>query len=355
MDAIQLLREMGDVPRADEAVVDAAIEVVLAAAAEEPAPSLLDAPAAQRRRRRRRALDAAGLATAAAAVLAVVVLLVQMGTGSPTVRPVGTGPRHHAPKALTAATVRLISAQSAAAMADSGTAVETTTNTTGSTTQGAPTTIDVTFSGPDVNYLIVGNGDGAAGVENRVVDGQLYLYIERPDLQMHWYHDTSPNAAASLTLPDPRTLIQAVRLSAGLEDLGQQSVGGVELTHLRATTPGSIGELGIPDISNTVTSFDVWVDGADVVRQMEVSSTDSGAGFVCAAAPRAGDSSSGISPTVTIPPADRISTLPDGRPVPPGVVCGLHMGSTLDVQFANLGDPESVVAPNGAVDQQGLG
>jgi hypothetical protein len=108
-----------------------------------------------------------------------------------------------------------------------------------------------------------------------------------------------------------------------------------------------------------VTSFDIWVDSADVVRQMDVSSSPSGISFVCTASPGADDSSSGGSPTVTIPPSDRISTLPDGKPVPPGVACAtarsLHLASTFDVQFANLGDPESVVAPSGAVDQEGLG
>jgi hypothetical protein len=62
---------------------------------------------------------------------------------------------------------------------------------------------------------------------------------------------------------------------------------------------------------------------------------------------------------VTIPPADRVSTLPDGKAVPPGVACAtprsLHLGSTFAVRFANLGDPESVAAPSGAVDQPGLG
>lgn len=363
MDAIQLLQEMGDVPEADDAVIDAAIEVVLAAAVQERRPSPLGSPTRTSRFRRPRALDAAGLAAAAAAVLAIVVLLPHGGgTGSPTRRPTGPRPDDHAAKVLTAAMVRRISSQSAAAMADSGTAVETTTSTTGSATQGSPTTIDVTFSGQNVNYLMVGNGNGAAGVENRVVDGQLYLYLKGPDLQMHWYHDTSPDAAASLAFPDPRTLLQAVSPAAGLEDLGQQSVGGVGLTHLRATNPGPLGALAIPDISATVTSFDIWVDSADVVRQMDVSSVPSGIRFVCAAAPGASDSSgtsSGASPTMTIPPADRVSTLPDGRPVPPGAVCAtaasLHLVSTFDVQFADLGDPESVVAPSGAVDQQGLG
>jgi hypothetical protein len=359
MDAIRLLQEMGDVPQADEAVIDAAIELVLAAAVQERTPTPLEVPITKPRRRRRRVLGAAGRATAAAAVLAVVILVPPGGHRPPTVRLGGPRPDDHAPKALTAGMVRLISSQSAAAMADSGTAVETTTNITGSTAQGSPTTIDVTFSGQNVNYLFADNGNGAAGVENRVVNGQLYLYIKGPDLQMHWYHDTSPAAAASLTFPDPRTLLQAVSPAAGLEDVGQESVAGVELTHLRATNPGPIGTLGIPGISSTVTAFDLWVDSADVVRQMDVSSSPSGISFVCTASHGGDNSSSGGTTTVSIPPADRVSILPDGKPVPPGVTCAtagsLHLGSTFDVQFANLGDPESVVAPSGAIDQQGLG
>ena len=360
MDAIQLLEEMGEVPPADDATIDAAIEVVLAAAFQEKDPSLLVSPTKERCHRRRAALGGAVLAATAAAVLALVVLLPFAGsTGSPPGGRTGIRPGHHAPSVLTAQMVRLISSQSSAALADSGTAVETMTNTVGSAIQGEPATIDITFSGQNVNYLIVGNGNGAAGVENRVVDGQLYLYIKGPDLQMHWYHDTSPNAAATMSYPDPRTLLQGVSPSANLENLGQELVGGVELTHLRAMTPGPIGKLGIPDVSSTVTSFDVWVDSANIVRQMAVSSSAGGTGFVCAAAPGAASSSSGLSPTVTIPPTDRLFTLPDGKHVPPGTVCGplrtMQTGSTLDVQFANLGDPETVATPSGAVDQQGLG
>jgi len=306
-------------------------------------------------------VGAAALIAAAAAVLAIVAL-VSLGWRHRLLHcAAGRAPvaGRHAPSVLTARMVRLISSQSAAAMADSGTAVETTTNSIGSATQGPPATIDVTFSGQNVNYLVVGNGKRGGWGENRVVDGQFYLYIKGPDLQMHWYHDTSPNAAATMSFPDPRTLLQAVSPSAGLEDLGQEMVGGMELTHLRATTPGSIGRLRIPDVGSTVTSFDVWVDSANVVRQMAVSSSAGGAAFVCVAAPSASGPSSGSSPTVTIPPTDRITTLPNGKPIPLGTVCGslktLDAGTTLDVRFADLGDPETVAAPSGAVDQEGLG
>jgi len=356
MDVLQLLDEMGEAPPAHDAVIQAAVDLVLAASHQESPPG--PAPSNPIVRRRPVVVVAAALATMAAAVVAVVLLVPAGGPGSPTTTRPGARPGGHAPRVITSAMVRLISLQSGAATADTGTAVETTTNTVGATIQGEPTTIDVTFSGPNVNYEIVGDGAGAAGVENRVVDGQLYLYVKGPDLQMHWYHDTSPDAAASMSFPDPRTLLQAVSASAGLEDLGQQRVDGVELTHLHATTPGALGALGIPDVSATVTSFDVWVDSADIVRQMAVSSTWGGSGFVCTVAPN----SSGSSPSsgsVSIPPAARITTLPDGKPVPPGTVCGsthaMSAGTTLDVRFADLGDPEAVAVPSGAIDQQGLG
>ena len=176
-----------------------------------------------------------------------------------------------------------------------------------------------------------------------MVGGQLYLYIKEPDLQMHWYHDTTPNAAASLSFPDPRTLLQAVTPSAGLENLGRESVDGVELSHLRATTPGSIGKLGIPDITGTVTSFDVWVDSNNVVRKMAVSSS-SGVGISCSAVP--GSSSS---PPVTI----NVNT-PSGTKV--GASCSTTtLDSTIEVQFADLGSPQAITAPSDAIDQQGVG
>jgi hypothetical protein len=308
---------------------------------------------------RQRLLVSSGIVAMAAVVAAVAVLLPGSGGMTKKFGHAGGIPVPH--MRLSAHTVALISSRSAGAMADSGTAVETTTNTSSGLAQGPPQTIDVTFSGQNLNYLIASNGSGAEGVENRVVNGQLYLYVKGPDLQMHWYHDTSPNAAASESFPDPRTLLQAVSPSAGLENLGQQSVDGTELTHLRATTPGSIGKLGIPDLTGMVISFDVWVDSDNVVRQMTVSSVPSSAGgagtaLVCEAAPGASGPSLG---SAKILPSERISTLPDGEPVPAGTVCGtvqtMQLTLTLDVQFAHLGAPESITIPPEAIDQQGLG
>jgi hypothetical protein len=357
MDEYRSLRQAGTITDPPPEVFARAQQILLDYIALDTTPVVLRATG------RRRLMVVSGFVATAAAVAAVAVLL--PGGGGLTSQKVRhAGGVSRPPVHLSAQTVALISSRSAAAVADSGTAVETTTNSVNGSAQGTPETIDVTFSGENVNYLIASNGNGAEGVENRVVNGQFYLYVKGQDLQMHWYHDTSSNAAASESFPDPRTLLQAVSPSTGLENLGQQSVDGTELTHLRATTPGSIGRLGIPDLTDTVTSFDVWVDTDNVVRRMIVSSSPSSAGgtgavFMCEAAPSASGPSSGSSPPVKIVPSERISTLPNGKPVPAGTVCGttqtMQMSSTLEIQFANLGAPESVTVPPGAVDQQGLG
>jgi len=245
-------------------------------------------------------------------------------------------------------------------MADSGTAVETTTNSIGSATQGPPATIDVTFSGQNVNYLVVGNGSGAAGVENRVVDGQFYLYIKGPDLQMHWYHDTSPNAAATMSFPDPRTLLQAVSPSAGLEDLGQENGRG----HGAHSPAGDHSGLHREAADTRRRQY------GDLIRRMgrqrQRGASDGpcrrrrGAPPSCVwLPPSASGPSSGSSPTVTIPPTDRSRHCQMGSRFLwaqcAALLKTLDAGTTLDVRFADLGDPETVAAPSGAVDQEGLG
>jgi hypothetical protein len=302
------------------------------------------------------------VATAAAVTVLGVLLPAANDTQKPTFGRVSRSPVH-----LKAQTVALISSQSSAAVADSGTAVETTSNSTNDTAPSTPQTIDVTFSGVNVNYLIVGNGDGAEGVQNRVVDGQFYLYVEGPDLKMHWYHDTAANAATSESFPDPRTLLEAISPSAQLENLGSELVDGMELTHLRATDPASIDNLHFADVGTSVTAFDAWVDSRNVVRQMQITSSSAGSvsgpgDLLCESARIASGSTSNVAGTVAIPPSERISALPGGKAVPAGTICGRvqsnqlsQLSTTLKIQFENLGAPESVTAPSNAVNQDDLG
>jgi hypothetical protein len=113
----------------------------------------------------------------------------------------------------------------------------------------------------------------------------------------------------------------------------------VQLTHLRATTPGAIGQLGLPkyDVPGTVTSFNVWVGSDNVVRQMSVSSSY----FDSSICPM--PSANASLPTGTVQSTTNTT-------------CGpATVGTTLDVSFANLGAPESVTVPSGAIDSNQFG
>jgi hypothetical protein len=349
IDEMELVERFGEVDPLPIEALDRA-EAVLRAAMTETLPPVLSPVTGRGHRRRPNRRSLASIAAVAAAVACAAGGLVIAGsgsTGSPTTQARGSGgPGHAVPAVLTAFRVRLIASHTTA-LADSGSAVETLMNTSNGSPQAVvPTTIDVTFSGQNVNYAIGGNGSDAKGVQDRVVDGQVYTYIEGPDLQMHWYHQTQQGAEAGMSFVDPRTLLRAVSPSAGLENLGQESVGGVELTHLRATTPGAIGQMGIPDVTGTVKSFDVWVDGNNVVHQMRISSTSGN--ILCSR------STPGVSPH-THEDDGRVTILPGGKLVPTGVTCTYATATTTEVSFSDLGAPESVAVPSGAIDQQAEG
>jgi hypothetical protein len=347
MDNYQSLRRAGTIAEPPPDILARAQQILLEYIGAEETPDATRA----RTRTGRHLFVVSGIVATAAAVAAVAVLL--PGGGGPQSEMIGHARKHvRSSVLLSTRTVALISSRSAA-VTDSGTAVETTENSTNAALQGPPQTIDVTFSGKNVNYLVTSNGDGAEGVQNRVVDGQFYLYIKGQDLQMHWYHDTSPNAADSASFPDPRTLLEAINPSAGLETVGRQSVNGMELTHLRATHPASIGSLDTPDVSSTVISFDVWVGSDNVVRRMRITSSDGS--FMCEEAPGAAGSTPNVDGPATIRPSERIATLPDGQPVPAGTICGNVQTTELDIRFGTLGVPESIGVPPGAIDQEGLG
>jgi hypothetical protein len=273
---------------------------------------------------------------------------------------------HKAPVRLPASTVQLISSTSSTAMASSGTAEVTETDTIGSAVESVDTT-NVTFSGQDLDFAMSetsyppggqsGGGGGATHTttnDDRLVDGQVYLYIVGPDLQKHWYHDTGSDALESMTFPDPRTLMHAISPVAELEVVGQSEVDGVELTHLRAANPSAVGGVGLGEYgSGSVTSFNVWVDSENVVHQIAISSSVKSQMCVYIA-PKGGQLKK---PTPT-PAAlgDGKLTFGSSRSLPPGVHCGLKsMGSDANIQFANLGKPETVTVPVGAVDVDGLG
>jgi hypothetical protein len=343
MEPWDVLVRSGDVRDPDEEVIEASIDNLLTKVRYEQRVHSLSAPQPHHLAR----IGGASVALLLAVCIAIASLLV---IDQPSTHH-STGSAHNAGRArvLSPQAMRLIST-STAAVENSGTAVESTV-TSGGVALSPPTTIDVTFSGHNVNYLIASNGNGAQGVQNRIVDGQLYLYIKGRDLKMHWYHETNPNAAASLSFPDPRTLIATVGPSLRFEDVGQQELDGVPTTHLQATTPGALRGHGIPHgLNGTITAFDAWVDSDNVVRQIVVTAQYQ----TCSIGqlPNAP-----IAPN-TVPSSQspaRISASPALKQLTPGAHGCTTTTSTVQIRFANLGVPESITVPPGAINQESLG
>ena len=243
--------------------------------------------------------------------------------GSPSTSD-GFAPRGHA---LSLSAVRLVADTSAAAL-DSGTAHMNITQSVG----GSPVnrfSTEVTFSGHNLDVMVAlttypPSPPGAPAIgpttstsDNRVVDGSAYRQIGG-----QWYVETGPGASKFLSFPDPRAFVRDISPSAGLVSLGAEESGGIELTHLRARNPAVLGNLGIAGLGSTNdTAFDVWVDGQGVVRRMTIATTGE----------------SGVCSSQTTPIT-----------VPMHCTYTAETG-TVDITFANIGDPETVNVPAGAV------
>jgi len=181
------------------------------------------------------------------------------------------------PVLLTAATVRQVAAASRSALATSGRAVVAYRTTQSGVLQDSGTD-NITFAGKNWNDALSQTFPGPGGrpghtqfAINRIVNGQLYLYIAGRTRRLQWYHDTNPSGHPSFTIPDPRTVLRALAPSARFVAAGYQVIGGLRLKELRATNPGHVPGLGaLPDVDPQahVTSLRVWVDGHGVVHRI---------------------------------------------------------------------------------------
>jgi hypothetical protein len=175
-----------------------------------------------------------------------------------------------------------------------------TSGRAGIVTTAGGSTLDqqVTFDGADWND--VSSPGGPVQVQgsspsvswtgeriSRVVDGQAYLYPAlafkpTPHTVPQWMHITAPGTAASLNIPDPRTLLGVLSPSAGFVTDGYTTVNGVRAEHLRATTPAAVPLQPLNPLIGTepdhprVSALDLWVNSSDVVlkAQFTVSGTD---------------------------------------------------------------------------------
>jgi hypothetical protein len=233
-------------------------------------------PRPARRLPRATVLAGAGLTATAAAVAVAVLVASAGGTGT------APGGRTRGPVLLTAAMVHQVASASRSALARSGRATVSST----STVNGVPgdTSTDViTFSGKNWNDVISQTSPGAGGrpghtqtAINRIVHGQLYLYIAARTRRLQWYHDTNPSGHPSVSIPDPRTVLRALEPSARFEVVGSQVIGGVRVTELRATDlshlPGQGRLVGTFAAGGHVTSLEVWVDGHGIVHRLSLTS-----------------------------------------------------------------------------------
>jgi hypothetical protein len=283
---------------------------------------------------------------------------------------------------LTAAEVRRIAARSASAAASSGTARVTET----SSQSGVPQlneTVAVTFEGANIDEVItvdpVPPGSAAAfKTDDRMVDGQFYIYTPGPGDVPEWMHDTdSANDATSMQFPDPRTLYSALSPAAQFEVIGTSQSNGITLTKLQALDPSGINTEALAGLAQgSLSSFEMTVDQNDVVQQLTFASeqTQRECRFIGSAAQLKRDLEKN---GVTLTPGDRLqfaelekrgvvalAKSADGKaakwvalPAQSGeAVCGPVTSSTqVTVSFSNLGAPESVTAPHSTVDFQGKG
>jgi hypothetical protein len=230
-----------------------------------------DLLAGLRRRQARRSVTLrAGIAATllAAAVAAAAVTVATAGGSAPPPSTV-----------LTAAMVQRVASASRLALAQSGQAEITYRQTQNGALQVFGTH-RIAFAGKNWNdafsQTFPAAGDRPASTQfaiNRIVNGQLYLYIKERAGRLGWYHDTNPSGHPSMKIPDPRALFGVLEPSARFEVTGHQVIGGVRLTELRATSPPGLPALTwLPDVTSGahLTQVKVWVDGHNVVHQMRL-------------------------------------------------------------------------------------
>jgi hypothetical protein len=189
-------------------------------------------------------------------------------------------------------------------------------------TEGLEDTYDYRFAGDDVEVeMVLGTElDEPVSGARRVVGGEMYWHVGA-DPSAAWFHMTGGEPSRSSWTGDPRSLLAGLETDAGLEIVGDETVDGVELTHLRATTPGDVdvSRLGLGEATvqaDTLTGLDVWVDGDDVVRRVDLAGTQTIDGEISTdgAAPEAQDT----------------------------------QGTTASVRFHHIGVPNEIEAPTNA-------
>ncbi|MGH9291834.1 MAG: hypothetical protein ACRDZ6_03520, partial [Acidimicrobiales bacterium] len=217
----------------------------------------------------------------------------------------------------------------------------------------------VTFSGQNLDERITSvpeppGSSKSFSTDDRFVDGQFYIYTLGPNDVPEWLHDTnSADDAASMQFPDPRTLYIAISPSAQFVVDGTTTMKGETVTHLVAGNPSAISGSALGSLAGgTLTSFAIWVDGNDVVRQIALSTSSTSQ--VCQIKTLTHAAAQGASPKrgwVFTTPA-----MKDMKELKASGACGSQTTTTdVVVAFTDLGTPQAVRVPVGAVDVNGKG
>jgi hypothetical protein len=316
-------------------------------------------------------LVAAGAGVAAVACAGA--LTATQLTGSPAT--VARARGHKTEAVLTAATLRHLASVSRLALAHSGRAVVHSRTAEDGAVQSTGTDV-ITFDGRDWNDSFTedlpGIGDSRPAAQsaiNRVVNGQAYDYFVA-DQGKRWYHVTGPDAVSSMNIPDPRKLLAELAPAARFVVAGHAVLNGVAVTRLVATDPAALPELDNVQFwpAGTITAATVWVDASGVVRQLSLSGTRQVHGVIgpkfekerkllqkMFAQIRQLESTRHLSVTA----ARRvIANSPLGRELNKDGIFSpqlISVSTSVTVSFTDIGKPQVIMAPAGAITISAVG
>ncbi len=143
---------------------------------------------------------------------------------------------------------------------------------------GYKDTYEYAFAGDDVSVEIgLASTSATASGERRIVDGELYWHVG-DDPARPWFHQTGGRESRSDLGGDPRSLLAGLAPNAGFDYVGDDTVDGQAVSRLRATTPENVdaGELSLGEATmsdGAVTDLEVWIDSHDVVRRIDLTTT----------------------------------------------------------------------------------
>jgi hypothetical protein len=193
--------------------------------------------------------------------------------------------------------------------------------------------IDMAFSGANLtetvtwtNYPVSASGEAppvsippsTSTNGMALVNGEIYR-----QLNDQWYVESESAAPNLVAVPTPRTLVSNLTTQADVVSLGAAETPVGTLMHLEAKNPSAIAAIPLlGGAGESVTQFDVWVDQENVVRRL--TATTSGESATC------------IGPSPTAMSCTRASE-----------------SETLEMTFSNLGVPQSIQAPSGALPGSG--